>query len=76
MLYIVFNIRYLTLFSTVVGKQGYVFYLSIMFSPYRKTSNRSPRLLLEHFTFTPGLYWRPGFYSRPGFNLNIANLPF
>jgi len=29
---------------------------------YRKTSNRSPRLLFEHFTFAPGLYWRPGFY--------------
>jgi len=43
---------------------------------YRKTSNRSPRLLLEHFTSAPGLYWRPGFYLRSGFYLNIANLPF
>jgi len=35
---------------------------TLQVSGYRKTSNRSPRLLLEHFTFAPGLYWRPGFY--------------
>jgi len=28
---------------------------------YRKTSNRSPRLLLEHFTSDPGLYGDPAF---------------
>jgi len=33
---------------------------AVILYEYRKTSNRSPRLLLEHFT--SGLYWRPGFY--------------
>jgi hypothetical protein len=34
---------------------------------YRKTSNTSPRLVLEQLRDTPGLYKRPGLYWRPGF---------
>ena len=33
----------------------------------RKTSNRSPRLVLVQMTLTPGFYSRPGLYLRPGF---------
>jgi len=34
---------------------------------YRKTSDRSPRLLLVQFTWTPGLYPGPGLYTGPGY---------
>jgi len=48
----------------------------IFITEYHKTSNRSPRLLLEHVTYALGLCWRPGFDERPGFYLNIDNFPF
>ena len=34
---------------------------------YRKTSDRSPRLLPVQLSLTPGLYPGPGVYSGPGF---------
>jgi len=34
---------------------------------YRKTSDRSPRLLSVQLTLTPGLYPGPGVYAGPGF---------
>jgi len=34
---------------------------------YRKTSDRSPRLLSVQVSQTPGLYAGPGVYSGPGF---------
>jgi len=34
---------------------------------YRKTSDRSPRLLSVQLTLTPGLYPEPGVYAGPGF---------
>jgi hypothetical protein len=42
---------------------------------YRKTSDRSPRLLSVHFALTPGLYPGPGLYAGPGFYWNTLLSP-
>ena len=39
---------------------GYALQAVCLSCTYRKTSDRSPRLLLVHFTLTPGLYPGPG----------------
>ena len=50
-------------------KQNTMFKYSLqfqMFNIYRKTSDRSPRLLSVQLTLTPGLYPGPGVYAGPG----------
>ena len=41
---------------------------------YRKTSDRSPRLLSVQVSQTPGLYAGPGVYSGPGLYHNMSSL--
>ena len=41
---------------------------------YRKTSDRSPRLLSVQVSQTPGLYAGPGVYPGPGFCHNMSSL--
>jgi len=36
--------------------------VSVLVIKYRKSSNRSPRRLLVHTSWTPGFYSRPGVY--------------
>ena len=43
---------------------------------YRKTSDRSPRLLSVQVSQTPGLYAGPGVYPRPGLYQNMSSLLF
>ena len=41
---------------------------------YRKTSDRSPRLLSVQVSQTPGLYGGPGVYPGPGLYYNMSSL--
>ena len=43
---------------------------------YRKTSDRSPRLLAVQMSQTPGLYAGPGVYPGPGLYHNMSSFFF
>ena len=45
-----------------------------MYSKYRKTSDRSPRLLSVQVSRIPGLYAGPGVYQGPGLHHNMSSL--
>ena len=44
---------------------------TVAWDAYRKSPDRSPRLLSVQFALTPGLYPGPGVYPGPGFYRNM-----
>ena len=76
----VFNYLYFNYFTTLsmalvvlsnvdVGDPRYPIH-----GEYRKTSDRSPRLLSVQVSQTPGLYAGPGVYPGPGLCHNMSRL--